>query len=160
MLFSFILNFMFTKFQLHCIMFLGVFTMTEKDISSIFTDNLKKLLSEKNMTYKELSENLGVKASSISMWMTGNSLPRMGMLDKLADLFDVSVEYLITNKEEKQGYYLNEETAKLAQEMFEDKDMRSLFDMKRNMPPERFKAHMEFMKNLYNQEKGNKDIGN
>ena len=134
--------------------------MTEKDISSIFTDNLKKLLSEKNMTYKELSENLGVKASSISMWMTGNSLPRMGMLDKLADLFDVSVEYLITNKEEKQGYYLNEETAKLAQEMFEDKDMRSLFDMKRNMPPERFKAHMEFMKNLYNQEKGNKDIGN
>ena len=41
--------------------------------------------------------------------------------------------------------------------MFEDEDMRSLFNMKRNMPPERFKAHMEFMKNLYEQEKG-KDI--
>ena len=52
--------------------------------------------------------------------------------------------------EEKNGYYLNEETAKLAQEMFEDEDMRSLFDMKRNMPPERFKAHIEFMKNIYN----------
>ena len=51
-------------------------------------------------------------------------------------------------------YYLNDETAKLAQEMFEDEDMRSLFDMKRNMPPERFKVHMEFMKNLYKQEKG------
>lgn len=128
--------------------------MPAKDISSIFTDNLKKLLSKKNMTYKELSEHLGVKASSISMWMTGNSLPRMGMLDKLADLFNVSVEYLITNKEESpKTYYLNEETAKLAQEMFEDKDMRSLFDMKRNMPPERFKAHMEFMKNLYLLEK-------
>lgn len=38
--------------------------------------------------------------------------------------------------------------------MFEDEDMCSLFDMKRNMPPERFKAHMEFMKNLYKQEKG------
>ena len=24
--------------------------------------------------------------------------------------------------------------------------------MKRNMPPERFKVHMEFMKNLYKQE--------
>ena len=107
------------------------------------------------MTYRELSEKLGVKASSISMWMNGNSLPRMGLLDKLADLFNVSVEYLITNKEKKQGYYLNEETAKLAQEMFEDEDMRSLFDMKRDMPPERFKAHIEFMKNLYNQEKGN-----
>lgn len=38
--------------------------------------------------------------------------------------------------------------------MYEDKDMRSLFDMKRNMPPERFKAHLDFMKNLYEQEKG------
>ncbi|WP_286080136.1 helix-turn-helix domain-containing protein [Parablautia intestinalis] len=129
--------------------------MPEKDISSIFTNNLKKLLADNNMTYRELSEKLGVKASSISMWMNGNSLPRMGLLDKLADLFNVSVEYLITNKEKKQGYYLNEETAKLAQEMFEDEDMRSLFDMKRDMPPERFKAHIEFMKNLYNQEKGN-----
>ncbi len=128
--------------------------MPEKDISSIFTSNLKKLLSENNMTYKELSEKLGVKSSSISMWMTGNSLPRMGLLDKLADLFNVSVEDLITNKEENESYYLNEETVKLAQEMFEDKDMRSLFDMKRNMPPERFKAHIEFMKKLYNQEKG------
>ena len=74
-------------------------------------------------------------------------------MKKLADYFGVSVEYLMTG-EETNGYYLNEETAKMAQEMFEDPDMRSLFDMKRNMPPERFKAHMEFMKNLYEQEKG------
>lgn len=53
----------------------------------------------------------------------------------------------------KTGYYLDAETARLAQEMYEDKDMRSLFDMKRNMPPERFKAHLDFMKNLYDQEK-------
>ena len=39
------------------------------------------------------------------------------------------------------------------EEMFEDEDMRSLFDMKRNMPSEHFKAHIEFIKNLYNQEK-------
>ena len=64
--------------------------MPEKDISSIFTNNLKKLLADNNMTYRELSEKLGVKASSISMWMNGNSLPRMGLLDKLADLFNVS----------------------------------------------------------------------
>ena len=60
---------------------------------------------------------------------------------------------LIEEKEATSGYYLNDETAKLAQEMFEDEDMRSLFDMKRNMPPERFKAHLDFMKNLYDQEK-------
>ena len=98
----------------------------------------------------------GITKSTFSDWKSGRSEPKKEKLQKIADFFDVSLDYLMTG-EEKQGYYLNEETAKLAQEMFEDEDMRSLFDMKRNMPPERFKAHMEFMKNLYEQEKG-KDI--
>ena len=96
----------------------------------------------------------GITKSTFSDWKSGRSEPKKEKLQKIADFFDVSLDYLMTG-EEQNGYYLNEETAKLAQEMFEDEDMRSLFDMKRNMPPERFKAHMEFMKNLYEQEKGN-----
>ena len=98
----------------------------------------------------------GITKSTFSDWKSGRSEPKKEKLQKIADFFDVSLDYLMTG-EEQNGYYLNEETAKLAQEMFEDEDMRSLFNMKRNMPPERFKAHMEFMKNLYEQEKG-KDI--
>ena len=96
----------------------------------------------------------GITKSTFSDWKSGRSEPKKEKLQKIADFFDVSLDYLMTG-EEQNGYYLNEETAKLAQEMFEDEDMRSLFDMKRNMPPERFKAHMEFMKNLYEKEKGN-----
>lgn len=95
----------------------------------------------------------GVTKSTFSDWKAGRYQPKDEKLQKIASFLGVSMEYLKTG-EERNGYYLNEETAKLAQEMFEDEDMRSLFDMKRNMPPERFKAHMEFMKNLYNQEKG------
>ncbi len=62
--------------------------------------------------------------------MEKNSTPNPERLKKLADYFGVSVEYLMTG-EETNGYYLNEETAKMAQEMFEDPDMRSLFDMKK-----------------------------
>ena len=96
----------------------------------------------------------GITKSPFSDWKSGRSEPKKEKLQKIADFFDVSLDYLMTG-EEQNGYYLNEETAKLAQEMFEDEDMRSLFDMKRNMPPERFKAHIEFMKNLYEHGKGN-----
>ena len=96
----------------------------------------------------------GITKSTFSDWKSGRSEPKKEKLQKIADFFDVSLDYLMTG-EEQNGYYLNEETAKLAQEMFEDEDMRSLFDMKRNMPPERFKAHIEFMKNLYENGKGN-----
>lgn len=112
-----------------------------------------KLREEKGVKDSDVARETGITKSTFSDWKSGRSNPKSDKLQKIADYFGVSVEYLTTG-EEKEGYYLNEETAKLAQEMFEDEDMRSLFDMKRNMPPERFKAHMEFMKNLYKQEKG------
>lgn len=104
--------------------------------------------------YKDsvVATNTGITKSTFSDWKAGRYIPKKEKMDKISKFLGISTEY-ITDGEEKQGCYLNEETAKLAQEMYEDEDMRSLFDMKRNMPPERFKAHMEFMKNLYEQEK-------
>ena len=46
-------------------------------------------------------------------------------------------------------YYIDDETARLAGEMFADPDMRALFQMKRTMRPEVFRAHMDMMKKLY-----------
>ncbi len=112
-------------------------------------------LRDKN-GYKDADVAKGseIPKSTFSDWKAGRYTPKQEKLKKISDFFNVSVDYLMNGEETEDGYYLNSETAKLAQEMFEDEDMRSLFDMKRSMPPERFKAHMEFMKNLYNQEKG------
>lgn len=70
--------------------------MPEYLVGDIFIKNLKKLLQANNMTYKDLADKIGVKASSVSMWMNGKSLPRMGTLDKIADLFSTPVNELIT----------------------------------------------------------------
>ena len=112
-------------------------------------DRIRMLCAKKDTSLKALEKALGFSNGSLAKAATIKN----DRLQKIADYFGISVEYLMTG-EEPNGYYLNEESAKLAQEMYEDEDMRSLFDMKRNMPPERFKAHMEFMKNLYKQEKG------
>lgn len=119
------------------------------------TYEIIKMLCKKNgVSVSFLEKELGFSNASISKWK--KSAPGAESVKKVADYFGVTIDYLISGDsgEKSKGYYLNEETAKLAQEMYEDEDMRSLFDMKRNMPPERFKAHMEFMKNLYKQEKG------
>lgn len=111
------------------------------------------LRDKKKYKDSDVAKGTGLPKSTFSDWKAGRYIPKQEKLKKIADYFGVTVDYLM-NGEDSQGYYLNSETARLAQEMFEDEDMRSLFDMKRNMPPERFKAHMEFMKNLYDQEKG------
>ena len=116
-------------------------------------ERIVELCNKKGVSQSKLERDIGISGGSVTKWKFAE--PRLSTLEKVANYFGVTVEYLKTGEETTAGYYLNAETAKLAQEMYEDEDMRSLFDMKRNMPPERFKAHMEFMKNLYEQEKGN-----
>ena len=113
-------------------------------------DIIRTLCTKNKTSLKALEKDLGFSNGSLAKAATIKD----DRLQKIAEYFNVTVDYLMTGEESNTGYYLNAETAKLAQEMYEDEDMRSLFDMKRNMPPERFKAHMEFMKNLYEQEKG------
>ena len=119
-------------------------------------DIFKKLCSERGVTPYRVCKETGLTTSTISNWKAGRYTPKADKMQKIADFFGVSIEFLMGNEEKQESsiYFKNEDTANLAQEMFEDEDMCSLFDMKRNMPPERFKAHMEFMKNLYKQEKG------
>ncbi len=119
-------------------------------------DIFKKLGSERGVTPYRVCKETGLTTSTISNWKAGRYTPKADKMQKIADFFGVSIEFLMGNEEKQESsiYFKNEDTANLAQEMFEDEDMCSLFDMKRNMPPERFKAHMEFMKNLYKQEKG------
>lgn len=99
----------------------------------------------------------GITKSTFSEWKKGTYQPKDEKRKKIADYFGVSLEYLDTGAEE--SYYLNPETAKLAQEMFEDKEMRALFDMKRNMNPEVFKAHYDMMKKLYELENPTNETG-
>lgn len=117
-------------------------------------ERIETLRNAKGISQGKLEKELGFSNGSISKWK--NSMPKPDRLQKIADYFGVTMEYLVTG-EEQQGYYLNEETAKLAQEMFEDPDMRSLFDMKRNMNPDRFRAHIKFMKELYEKERGSEN---
>lgn len=115
---------------------------------------VKKICKERKIPISRLEKDCGFSNGYIRKLQEGKFPSDRLMI--IADYLNLSVSYLMTGEENEEStiYYTNEETAKLAQEMFEDEDMRSLFDMKRNMPPERFKAHMEFMKNLYKQEKG------
>ena len=124
-------------------------TFFMKGVSMATIDRIRALCAKNHTSIKALEKELGFSNGSLAKAATIKD----DRLQRIAEYFNVTVDYLMTG-EENTGYHLNEETAKMAQEMFEDPDMRSLFDMKRNMPPERFKAHMEFMKNLYKQETG------
>lgn len=90
-------------------------------------DRIEALRKKQHISQGKLEKELGFSNGSISKWK--NSTPTPERLQKLAGYFNVSVEYLLTGEEnaEKETYYLNDETAKAAQEIFENKDLRVLF---------------------------------
>ncbi|MDF8366200.1 helix-turn-helix transcriptional regulator [Weissella paramesenteroides] len=56
---------------------------------------LKALRKDKNLTLVQLGNATGILPSNISRYENGLREPGISMLVKLADYFDVSVDYLI-----------------------------------------------------------------
>ena len=98
---------------------------------------IKKLCDERGMAVTVLEQELGFGRGSIGKLKKGSTMTS-DRLKKVADYFGISVEYLMTG-EVSDGYYISTETAEIAQEIFEDKDRRLLFDASRNLTPEQIR---------------------
>lgn len=59
-----------------------------------------KLLEERGVTAYKVSKATGIAGSTFSDWKSGRSTPKQDKLQKIADYFGVSVDFLITGKEE------------------------------------------------------------
>lgn len=59
-----------------------------------------KLLEERGVTAYKVSKATGIAGSTFSDWKSGRSTPKQDKLQKIADFFGVSVDFLITGKEE------------------------------------------------------------
>lgn len=100
----------------------------------------EKLCKERGVTAYRVSEETGIKTSSLSGWKAGKFTPKQEKLKKIADYFGVSIEYLMTGEEkESESYYINPETAEMAQAIYDNKELRLLFDVAKDVTPEQLK---------------------
>ena len=59
-----------------------------------------KLLEKYGLTAYKVSKATGIAGSTFSDWKNGRSNPKQDKLQKIADYFGVSLEYLMTGKED------------------------------------------------------------
>nr|DAM46224.1 MAG TPA: Repressor protein CI [Caudoviricetes sp.] len=72
--------------------------MTDEEQKKVFAKNLNKYLSMYNKTQKEVADAIGVIPQTFNSWCTGQSLPRMGKVQALADYFGINKSDLIDEK--------------------------------------------------------------
>ncbi len=66
------------------------------------SEKIYTLRTRLGLSQEELAEKLGVSRQSVSKWETGQSAPDLEKIIKLADLFGVSVDELVREKERPQ----------------------------------------------------------
>lgn len=125
----------------------------------IRTRRLREEFEKSGMTQSELCEKTGINKGALSSYLSGRYFPKQKALEKLSKIFDVSIQYLMgisdNKNEESDTYYTNEKTAEIAQEIYEDKDMRVLFDAAKGAKPDDLKMAADLLKRL----KGTNDDG-
>lgn len=122
-------------------------------------ERVEKLRAEKQISQGKLEKELGFSNGSISKWK--NSMPSPERLSKLADYFGVSVDYLVTGEDKSslsdKKYYINDETADMANKIFHNKELRLLFDAAQDAEPEDLETVHQMLLALKRKERGSSD---
>ena len=66
----------------------------EMEFMTIFSERIKRLRKNKGLKQQELAEILGIKRNTYSDWENGKTEPSFENLIKLADLLEVSIDWL------------------------------------------------------------------
>ena len=76
--------------------------MTEKSSTTEFIERLQGLVDASGKKPARISLELGLAKSTVGNYLNGNRTPTIDVTAKLADFFNVSIDWLITGKGGKQ----------------------------------------------------------
>ena len=119
-------------------------------------DIIRNRRIELDLTMKDVAEKVGVSEGTISRWESGNiSNMRRDKIVLLAKALNIKPSVIMGWEESstvptdgQSDWYIDPETAKMAQEVFSDPDTRMLFDAARDAKPEDIRLAAEMLKRM------------
>ena len=120
---------------------------------------LKKLRRQRGVTQKEIADYLGISVSAYGNYELGQRKPNFEILCKIADFFDVSIDYLlerprallISSSEE-----LNGELLDLAVNFTDKKQLLAVIIKLGSITPDHFQTVLHMIDFFYDIERSNK----
>ncbi|KXS45556.1 MAG: helix-turn-helix domain-containing protein [Candidatus Frackibacter sp. T328-2] len=131
-----------------------------------FGERFKKLRKEKNYTQEELANKFHTTKSSISKYENNRSIPEVPTLEKYANFFNVSVDYLLGRTDQRQSSNDNDEKIARIRRAIEDKpkllqffeqlarrhELVLLFDQAKDLPDEAIKDVISIIRRIEKEE--------
>lgn len=116
-------------------------------------ERVKTICKERKIPISKVERDLGYANGYIGQLKKG--VFPADRLQDIAEYLGVSSEYLLNGDEKEENkYYINEETAEMAQALFENRDLRVLFDAAKDASPEDLKTTYDMLMALKKKERG------
>lgn len=113
----------------------------------------EKLCEDRGVRPSDVSKATGVSTATLSSWKKGRYSPKIDKLKKIADYFSEDSSYFSDDIQKSDvseancsGCYLDSETVRVAQKVFDDPDLRVLFDVARDSRPEDIRMAADMLK--------------
>lgn len=117
-------------------------------------ERVKAICKERKIPISKIEKDLGYANGYIGQLRKG--VFPANRLQDISEYLGVSTEYLLNGDDGKteKKYYLNDETAEMAQKLFENRDLRVLFDAAKDATPEDLKTTYDMLMALKRKERG------
>lgn len=109
----------------------------------------EKLLNENKITSYKVGKDTGIASATFSDWKNGRSVPKQDKLIKIAEYFDVSIDWLMGNSDTRKMINTtkwDDETLEMMEEVHKNPELRMLFKATKNLSPEDIKKTVEMIK--------------
>lgn len=108
----------------------------------MFFDVYKKLCEEHNVTCSRAAQEMGINKGTVSVWKKKGTSPQAAQLQKIAEYFGVSADYLLSMDKK-------ENLTSGAADEVDELDKEAL-DIMRQLPPEKRAAGLAMLRGLLN----------
>jgi transcriptional regulator with XRE-family HTH domain len=143
--------------------------MSEYEIGlyRIIGEMIREARTSKGFTLDQVADKLRVIPKTLQRYETGERKIKISTIMDLASILSFDYDNFMSEaktrlagnetsmiREESPYYYTNEETRKIAQEIYNDKDMKLLFDLKKSAQSDRLMDYARYLKEKYNKDNG------
>lgn len=122
----------------------------------MFIERLISLLRERDLTNAQFLSALGLGKNQINYWKKNRNVPNEVTVKAIADYFNVSVDYLLGNTDQKEKPLVNgdEELNEYLEELKNRSEMRMLFSLAKGATKEDVEAAVKIIEALRSQNDG------
>lgn len=118
----------------------------------IMAKNIQRLMEKYGKDRVDVCKDLGISYTTFTDWVKGNTYPRIDKIEMLARYFHVTKADLVEDSSPE--YYENNDTTAIAQQIFDNPELRVLFDAARDADPEDLKTTYDMLMALKRKERG------